>query len=97
MQSVRDTASSVIRSLLQDQPTTAAKVAFAWQVAAGATLGRVTQCSWSEDGTLVVQARDAAWKREIHHARPVIAARLGYLLGPDVVRSIVVRDGSPKE
>ena len=97
MQSVRDTATSVLRTLLHDQPTTAAKVAFAWNIAAGATLSRAAECTWSDDGTLVIQARDANWRREIQRARPMIAERMQYLLGQDVVRTIVIRDGCVKE
>src|SRR3954469_3461558 len=97
MQSVRDTATAVLRTLLHDQPTTAAKVAFAWQIAAGAAVSRASECSWRDDGTLVIRARDAAWRREIQRARPMIAERLGHLLGKDVVRSLVIRDGSKEE
>jgi hypothetical protein len=94
MISVRDTATSALRTLLVDQPTNADKVAFAWQIAAGAAMARATEIVWSPDGTLRVGARDAAWRREVQHARPVIADRLRYLLGPDVVRAIVVSDAS---
>jgi hypothetical protein len=94
MQSVRDAAGAALRDLLKGQPTTAAKVGFAWQVAAGAALGRASATEWLPDGTLRVSARDAAWRREIQRARPVIAERLRQLLGEGVVRAIVVRDGS---
>jgi len=94
MHSVRDTASSALRTLLHDQPTTPAKVIFAWQMAAGATLSRAAECVWSPDGTLRVRARTPEWQREIKRARPMIAERLRHLLGPDVVRAIVVQDAS---
>jgi hypothetical protein len=94
MISVRDTAGSVLRTLLHAQPTTPAKVMFAWQMAAGTTLSRVTDCVWSDDGTLRVRARNAAWQREINHARPMIAERLHQFLGPDVVRRIVVENAA---
>jgi predicted SPOUT superfamily RNA methylase MTH1 len=90
MQPVRDTATSALRTMLVDQPTNADKVAFAWQIAAGAAIVRASEIVWSPDGTLRVRARDAAWRREIQHARPLIAERLRYLLGPDAVRAIVV-------
>src|SRR5262245_54194266 len=95
MHSVRDTATTALRILLNDQPTTSAKVTFAWQMAAGATLRRATECTWSADGTLTVRARTTEWAREVNRARPMIAARLRQLLGPDVVRTIVVQDDSP--
>jgi hypothetical protein len=94
MQPVRDSATAALRTMLVDQPTNAEKVAFAWQIAAGAAMVRASAIVWAPDGTLRVSARDAAWRREIQHARPVIADRLRYLLGPDVVRAIVVVDAS---
>ena len=96
MISVRDTATSALRALLVDQPTTAAKVAFAWQIAAGAAMVRAAEVAWSPDGTLRVGARDAAWRREIQRARAVLARRLDDLLGPDIVHTIVVSDVSAR-
>jgi predicted nucleic acid-binding Zn ribbon protein len=90
MESLQSTAPRALRALLDRQPTTPAKVTFAWQIAAGVTLGRATTPRWSEDGVLHVTARSAAWRREIDRARPTIAARLKELLGPGVVRAIVL-------
>ncbi|MFI5179578.1 MAG: DciA family protein [Vicinamibacterales bacterium] len=78
-----------MRALLAGQPTTEAKVTFAWQVAAGPAMARASRASWA-DGTLRVVPRDAAWQREIQRARALLVARLTQLLGPDVIRSIVV-------
>jgi predicted nucleic acid-binding Zn ribbon protein len=88
MESLRRTASQTLRHLLESQPTTAGKVLFAWHVAVGPGLARATTTQWSDDGTLRVRARNAAWLRELRHARPMITARLAELLGPDVVRRI---------
>jgi Dna[CI] antecedent DciA-like protein len=78
------------QNLLAAQPLTAGKVGFAWTLAAGPTLGRAGSPRWSSDGTLIVRARDAAWLREIRRARPIIAERLGQLLGPGAVRRIII-------
>ena len=83
-----------LQSLLNDQPVTAAKVAFAWQIAAGPAMARATSPIWSGDGVLRVRARDAAWRREVTRARPLIAQRIGQLLGPDVVKRIVIEEGT---
>ena len=95
MQSVRDTAPPALRLMLNDQPTTPAKVRFAWQVAAGPAMGRAATIDWSPEGTMTVRARDAAWRREIAHAKPMLLERLRHLLGPNVVRRIVVPDVPP--
>jgi hypothetical protein len=90
MERVQSTATRALQDLLNRQPTTPAKVAFAWQMAAGPALGRAGRVVWSETGTLHVHARDAAWLREIRRARSIIAERMSQLLGPDVVRRIVI-------
>jgi hypothetical protein len=80
----------MFRDLLAQQPTTAAKVAFAWQLAAGPALARAGAPHWSDDGVLRVRARDLAWLREIRRARPIVTDRLTALLGPDVIKRLVI-------
>src|SRR5512134_337096 len=84
-------ATRAIQTLLGGQPNTAAKVAFAWTIAAGTALGRASTPTWSTDGTLVVRAASEHWRRELDRARPLIVERLRDLLGPDVVRKVVVK------
>ena len=92
--SIRETASSALGDLLRHQPDTAAKVVFAWHIAAGPTLARATSASWRDDGTLRVEASSAAWHREVVRAKPLLVRRLQQLLGPDVVKNVtVVRRG----
>ena len=90
MEPLQRTATRAIHDLLETQPTTPGKVAFAWHIAAGPALARAGRPEWSEDGTLRIRARDAVWLRELRHARPVIAERLAELLGRDVVRRLVI-------
>ena len=89
MHSLRHNATRVFRALLTDQPNTAAKVAFAWKMAAGQALSRASHTDWSPDGTLRVRARDDVWLKEIRRAKPIIFDRLAALLGPGVVKTIV--------
>jgi hypothetical protein len=91
MHSLQTASARALRGLLDSQPTTAGKVAFAWRMAAGPALARAGQIHWSADGVLRVDARDGTWRREIHAARPVIAERMNQLLGTNVVKRIVVR------
>jgi hypothetical protein len=91
MRRLQGAAARAYQDLLAAQPTTPAKVAFAWRVAAGPVLGRAATTRWTDDGTLSVLARDAAWRREIGRARPLIADRLAQLLGPGVVRRIEIQ------
>ncbi len=75
--------------LLEGQPTTSAKVGFAWRMAAGPGLSRATEPEW-RDGVLVVRAHTDAWRKELRHARPVLTARVRELVGPDVLKTMVI-------
>ena len=90
MRPAQTTATQAYRALLAAHPTTAAKIAFAWHLAAGPALGRAGTAAWTPDGTLRVRARDAAWLREMRRARPIITERLNELLGAGVVQRIVI-------
>ena len=75
--------------MLSAQPDTPQKVTFAWQIAAGPAMGRAADVTWSE-GVLRIRARSESWRREIARGKPVILERLKQLLGPGVVRKLVV-------
>jgi hypothetical protein len=90
MEPLRTASTWALQTLLHDQPVTAAKVAFAWQIAAGPAMARATTPAWVGDGILRVRARDAVWQREASRARPIITQRLEQLLGPGVVEKIVI-------
>jgi hypothetical protein len=90
MEPLNSTATQALRALLGPQPNTAAKIGFAWKIAAGPALGRAATLAWSDDGTVTVHAASDDWRREIRRARPMIAERMQQLLGPGVVRRIVV-------
>jgi hypothetical protein len=94
MESLHTTASRALRTLLADQPASAAKVRFAWQMVAGGPIARASDASW-RDGVLRVRPSTAAWRREITRARPILLERLRHLLGPEVVRSLIVEAAGP--
>ena len=94
MQPLRSASTRALQSLLTEQPVSAAKVTFAWQIAAGPAMARATTLAWTGDGVLRVRSRDEAWRVEVSRARPMIAERLGQLLGAGVVKRIVVEAGS---
>ena len=97
MKRLDQTAVSALKTLLDGQPTTAAKVTFAWTIAAGPALARAASVTWSADGTLHVVARTEAWRHELARARPLIARRIADLVGQETVRRIridVIPDAS---
>lgn len=80
-----------IAELLRDVPVSKGKVEFAWRVAVGTSLERVTSVQL-DGGLLLVLAEDTHWAREITRSSGVILARLRTLLGQDAVNRIVVRE-----
>ena len=89
MHALNSTAQQALRILLEGQPASPAKVAFAWRMVAGAALARAAEPEW-RDGVLVVRAKTDAWRRELRHARPILMSRLQALVGADVVRKLVI-------
>lgn len=92
METVQSTALRALAMMIEAQPTSAAKVAFAWRIAAGPALGRATKVAWTGNGTLHVRAATPAWQQEARRARPILRQRLEQLLGPNVVGNIEIED-----
>jgi hypothetical protein len=80
-----------IAELLRDVPVSSGKVDFAWRVAVGTSVERVTSVRL-DGGILLVFAEDKHWAREITRSSGVILARLQTLLGQDIVNRIIVRE-----
>lgn len=85
------TAARALRTALDTQPVTDAKITFAWTIAAGAAVARAAAVSWS-DGVLRVQPKSEEWRYEIVRAKRVIQSRMDGLLGAGVIRRLVVLD-----
>ena len=81
--SLNSVAPAVLAELIRRQPASQERTAFAWSVAVGPAIARVTTVEL-RDGVLAVVARDARWAKEIERARATILARLHHLLGDAV-------------
>ena len=90
MEPLSSTAAPALRTLLNAQPTTSAKVVFAWKMVAGPALSRAATPVWSSDGVLYVRARTDAWRQELRRSKPMLLDRLNHLLGAGVVRRLDV-------
>ena len=84
---VQGVATGVIAEILRRQPPSPEKTAFAWSVAVGPALARVTTVELRRHNLIVV-ARDARWQRELERARDTILARVQLLLGADLVKGL---------
>ena len=88
VQPLSSVAPAVLADLIRRQPASKERTAFAWSVAVGPALARVTTVEL-HDGVLAVVARDARWAKEIERAKETILARLHQLLG-DVVSDLCI-------
>ena len=91
MIAVRDLLPDAVLAAIRQAPLTDDKVVFAWRFAVGATLARTTSVQL-RGRVLHVQARDAAWRREIERSRHLILPRLGSILGVELITSLRVHD-----
>jgi hypothetical protein len=79
----------VLIELVRRQPTTQAKVDFAWRTSVGPAMARVSRAALGERGAVTIHVDDPRWQREIQHALPTLRPRLERLLG-DALTSITV-------
>jgi predicted nucleic acid-binding Zn ribbon protein len=87
MQSIQNFSTSVLAEIIRRQPASKEKTSFAWQLAVGPGLARVTRVEL-RDGVLFVVSRDDRWLKEIARATPAILAKMQHLLGEPAVRRI---------
>jgi hypothetical protein len=81
---------TAITTLLRNTPMSPGKMQFAWKVAVGAAMDRGTFVRL-EGGHLLVEAKTAAWAKEVSRSSRIILNRLQTLLGPEVITELTVR------
>ena len=92
----RDVAPRALGELLRGQPTSAAKVRFAWTSCVGTSMARATAVRLdTSSGTLHVITDAETWRREVSRSIPLVKRRLSELLGPGTVKRITVRRRGP--
>jgi hypothetical protein len=79
----------VLIELVRRQPTTPAKVDFAWRTSVGPAFARASRATLGDGGALTIHVDAPDWLRVFHHALPTLRARLERLLG-DALTSITV-------
>ena len=78
---------AVLAEIIRRQPASKEKTAFAWQLAVGATLARVSSVELN-GGVLTVRTKDQRWTRELERASDTILLRLQHLLGRETIERI---------
>ena len=86
---VQNVAANVLAALIRRQPASPARTTFAWSLAVGPALARVTAVELAH-GVLRVTPKDPRWARELERGRDTILPRVQQLLGRDAVKEIVI-------
>lgn len=89
MRALQQSLPGVLIEIVRRQPTTPAKVDFAWRTAVGAAMARAARVTLDAEGTLLIEPADAYWRHEIEQSLSVVRARLENLLGDALVRITV--------
>ena len=89
MQAFQSFAPAVLAAVIRRQPASQARTEFAWAVAVGPALARVTTVEM-RNHNMIVCARDVQWARELERARDTILPRLQLLLGRDTVKGLYI-------
>lgn len=82
-------APAVLAEIIRRQPASKQRTDFAWSVAVGPALARVTTVEL-RNHNIIVCARDVQWARELERARDTILPRLQMLLGRETVKGLYI-------
>lgn len=90
---IQSFSTGVLAEIIRRQPASNERTRFAWQLAVGAALARVTTVELS-GGVLTVRCADPRWARELARARDLVLDRLQQLLGAGTVVRLAI-EGVP--
>ena len=90
MRSIQTLAGGVLAQIVRRQAPSPGRTRFAWQLAVGPALARLTSVEL-EGTTLVVRSTDPRWLKEIDRAAATILPKLQQLLGEDEVTRLRTR------
>jgi predicted nucleic acid-binding Zn ribbon protein len=87
MKSIQQFSSDVLAEIIRRQLPSPARTTFAWQLAVGSALARVTTVTL-EGTILIVHCPDPRWTKEMVRAREVVLARVQHMLGSESVTAL---------
>lgn len=87
---LQDLSAGVLAEIIRRQPASKERTQFAWQLAVGQALARVTTVELS-GRVLNVHANDPRWVVEIDRARDEVLRKMQRLLGNDEIVRIRTR------
>ena len=82
--------SSVVAKAVRPAPLTPEKVAFAWRLAVGAALARVTRVRLTPEHALEVAFDDPRWCEELERSGSTVLARVQEVVGAEHARRLLI-------
>jgi hypothetical protein len=96
MESIQPLLPAIVARAVRPAPLTPEKVVFAWRLAVGAALARVTQVRLTADHAIEVHVDDARWCEEIERSGEIVLARVQAVLGAEYAQRLLVRKPAGK-
>ena len=96
MESIQPLIPAVVARAVRPAPLTPEKVVFAWRLAVGAALARVTRVRLTADHALEVEVDDARWCEEIERSGDIVLARVQAVLGAEHAGRLLIRKPAGK-
>lgn len=93
MEALQSLLPGTVRRLLRQGPLSQEKLEFAWRLAVGGAIDRVTSVRVSGEAGVEVIVADAGWRKEIRRSQGEILGKLRALLGTEAVRELRVVTG----
>lgn len=97
MEALQSLLPGVVRALLRQGPLSQEKLQFAWRVAVGPSIDRVTSIRVCGEADVEVTVADAGWRKEVRRSQAEILGKLRSLLGPEAVKALHVRGAASRE
>jgi len=91
MESIQPLLPGIVARAVRPAPLTPEKVVFAWRLAVGAALARVTRVRLTADHVVDVEVDDARWCEEIERSADIVLARLQAALGAENAERLLIR------
>ena len=90
MEPIQSLVSAAVTRIVRPAPLSPEKVLFAWRMAVGPAVARVTRVRLGAGGALDVSLEDPRFMEEIVRSTPVVLGRLQQLLGQEAVARLAV-------
>ncbi|MFB3855337.1 MAG: DciA family protein [Vicinamibacterales bacterium] len=91
VQPLKDVVSPALAKLLAAAPLSPGKVRFAWRLAVGPAIDRITTVTLSDGKRVEVSVADERWRTEVRRTIPLIRRRMEALLGAGTIENVVLQ------